>query len=162
MLHLTPMDQQKIQKILDRKARAETAEELLHARYLAFTKNDIDFIVDTHHPKTRGDVKREEVSEWAKNSEWMGLTVHQKLGGEASDTQGQIVFLVKYKSDGKEHDHWEHSFFEKDGGEWKFLDGQPPKTGPLRRTEPKVGRNDPCSCGSGKKFKKCCALSAEA
>ncbi len=26
---------------------------------------------------------------------------------------------------------------------------------PLRRQEPKVGRNDPCPCGSGKKFKKC-------
>jgi uncharacterized protein YchJ len=26
----------------------------------------------------------------------------------------------------------------------------------LRHTEPKVGRNDPCPCGSGKKFKKCC------
>ncbi|HUT86075.1 MAG TPA: SEC-C metal-binding domain-containing protein [Elusimicrobiales bacterium] len=25
-----------------------------------------------------------------------------------------------------------------------------------RRQEPKVGRNDPCSCGSGKKYKKCC------
>jgi hypothetical protein len=27
---------------------------------------------------------------------------------------------------------------------------------PVRRSEPKVGRNDPCPCGSGKKFKKCC------
>ncbi|MFT5440997.1 MAG: hypothetical protein ACI8W3_000037 [Myxococcota bacterium] len=27
---------------------------------------------------------------------------------------------------------------------------------PLRRQGVKVGRNDPCSCGSGKKFKKCC------
>lgn len=26
----------------------------------------------------------------------------------------------------------------------------------VRREEPKVGRNDPCPCGSGKKFKKCC------
>ncbi|AXL52439.1 hypothetical protein DSC91_005451 [Paraburkholderia caffeinilytica] len=26
----------------------------------------------------------------------------------------------------------------------------------IQRTEPKVGRNDPCPCGSGKKFKKCC------
>lgn len=26
----------------------------------------------------------------------------------------------------------------------------------VRRTEPKVGRNDPCPCGSGKKYKKCC------
>jgi preprotein translocase subunit SecA len=27
----------------------------------------------------------------------------------------------------------------------------------IRRTEPKVGRNDPCPCGSGKKYKKCCS-----
>jgi SWIM/SEC-C metal-binding protein len=26
----------------------------------------------------------------------------------------------------------------------------------LKRAEPKVGRNDPCPCGSGKKYKKCC------
>ena len=26
----------------------------------------------------------------------------------------------------------------------------------FRRTEPKIGRNDPCPCGSGKKFKQCC------
>jgi preprotein translocase subunit SecA len=26
----------------------------------------------------------------------------------------------------------------------------------IRRSEPKVGRNDPCPCGSGKKYKKCC------
>ena len=27
---------------------------------------------------------------------------------------------------------------------------------PFRRDEPKIGRNDPCHCGSGKKFKHCC------
>ena len=27
---------------------------------------------------------------------------------------------------------------------------------PVRLDQPKVGRNDPCPCGSGKKFKKCC------
>jgi len=27
---------------------------------------------------------------------------------------------------------------------------------PFQRESPKVGRNDPCPCGSGKKFKKCC------
>jgi hypothetical protein len=29
-------------------------------------------------------------------------------------------------------------------------------TAPMRRLAPKVGRNEPCPCGSGKKFKKCC------
>ncbi|MBQ9275608.1 MAG: SEC-C domain-containing protein [Succinivibrio sp.] len=27
---------------------------------------------------------------------------------------------------------------------------------PAKRSTPKVGRNDPCPCGSGKKYKKCC------
>ena len=31
----------------------------------------------------------------------------------------------------------------------------PPKT-PITRDTPKVGRNDPCICGNGRKFKKCC------
>jgi uncharacterized protein YecA (UPF0149 family) len=31
----------------------------------------------------------------------------------------------------------------------------PPKT-PITRDIPKVGRNDPCICGNGRKFKKCC------
>jgi preprotein translocase subunit SecA len=30
------------------------------------------------------------------------------------------------------------------------------KLEPIRNLEPKVGRNDPCPCGSGKKFKQCC------
>jgi uncharacterized protein YecA (UPF0149 family) len=31
----------------------------------------------------------------------------------------------------------------------------------VRRAAPKVGRNDPCPCGSGKKYKKCCGLGAD-
>jgi hypothetical protein len=40
------------------------------------------------------------------------------------------------------------------------FDRRPPSpdeiTWPIRREAPKVGRNDPCPCGSGKKYKKCC------
>ena len=32
----------------------------------------------------------------------------------------------------------------------------PPAPTPIRRTDKQAGRNDPCPCGSGKKFKKCC------
>jgi len=31
----------------------------------------------------------------------------------------------------------------------------PQKVATIRRDEPKIGRNDPCYCGSGKKYKKC-------
>jgi len=32
------------------------------------------------------------------------------------------------------------------------------KTKPMMRESKKVGRNDPCTCGSGKKYKKCCGI----
>jgi len=35
-------------------------------------------------------------------------------------------------------------------------DGPPQKARTVRREGPRVGRNDPCPCGSGKKYKKCC------
>lgn len=34
--------------------------------------------------------------------------------------------------------------------------GNSPKPAPVQHSGPKVGRNDPCPCGSGKKYKKCC------
>ena len=37
-----------------------------------------------------------------------------------------------------------------------------PKPEPIKREEPKVGRNDPCPCGSGKKYKKCCGAGVNA
>ncbi len=36
----------------------------------------------------------------------------------------------------------------------------PGKGTPIVRTSPKIGRNDPCPCGSGKKYKKCCGKNA--
>jgi preprotein translocase subunit SecA len=33
-----------------------------------------------------------------------------------------------------------------------------PETKTVKREHDKIGRNDPCSCGSGKKYKKCCGI----
>jgi preprotein translocase subunit SecA len=41
----------------------------------------------------------------------------------------------------------------------KTAGGEAPTVQTIRRTQPKVGRNDPCPCGSGKKYKKCCGRS---
>ncbi|MFV1959360.1 MAG: SEC-C metal-binding domain-containing protein, partial [Planctomycetota bacterium] len=49
-----------------------------------------------------------------------------------------------------------------DGPQASAADGEGPLPGqtgpvaPIRRKTPKVGRNDPCPCGSGRKYKKCC------
>lgn len=35
-------------------------------------------------------------------------------------------------------------------------DSPPPKKKPVRHAQKKIGRNAPCPCGSGKKYKQCC------
>jgi preprotein translocase subunit SecA len=37
---------------------------------------------------------------------------------------------------------------------------EPARTEPIRNAAQKVGRNDPCPCGSGRKFKNCCGKSS--
>ncbi|MBC7693587.1 MAG: YchJ family protein [Methylotenera sp.] len=142
------------------KRKPATAEQLLRSRYTAFTLGDVDYIVTTHHSKTVGEVNREEIEKWSKGSKWIGFKILQQEAGTASDTQGMIVFHVQYEMDGKMNDHHEQSVFEKENGEWKFLDAQGLQQGPIRRQEPKIGRNDACTCGSGKKYKKCCGMAA--
>lgn len=58
-----------------------------------------------------------------------------------------------YWEDEDDEDDWED---EEDDDDWDD-DGSPLVLHPtVRRDEPKVGRNAPCPCGSGKKYKNCC------
>ncbi len=50
---------------------------------------------------------------------------------------------------------WDEEFHEDPLDELLYPTRTPP-TPPFVREAPKIGRNDPCPCGSGKKFKKCC------
>lgn len=143
------------QPFIQGKAEPAVAEQLLRARYTAFTLGEVDYVLSTHHSRTRHEVKREEIDEWSKSSKWLGLKIVQSEAGKEADTQGTILFCAQYHAEGKDHDHWEQSYFEKENGKWRFLDAKGVKAGPLRREGPKVGRNDPCHCGSGQKYKKC-------
>lgn len=145
-----------------KKKSAQTAEDLLRARYSAFVKGKIDFILDTHHGKTKKEVNIKEIQEWSTQSAWKGLEIVQKEAGDPEDSQGLITFCARYQSTSSDtapdkiEEHWENALFEKEDGEWKFLDARAVKQEPIRRAEPKTGRNEPCPCGSGKKHKKCC------
>lgn len=45
-------------------------------------------------------------------------------------------------------------------GKWECRRCASGITDPIRRATPRVGRNEPCTCGSGEKFKRCCAKKA--
>lgn len=137
-------------------AKPETAQLLMKARYSAFVKNQIQFIADTHIPGTE-DFSIDEAREWATNSTWKGLKIVSAKNGLKEDKTGVVEFQALY-SDAQDKDYLHHeiSTFKKVDDVWYYEDGQIVGTGPIKRSVPKVGRNEPCVCGSGKKYKKCC------
>jgi SEC-C motif domain protein len=144
------------EKLHSGQERAASAELLMRARYSAFEKNEIDFIEKTHKPGTT-DFDREEAQKWATQSTWLGLDVVKTLKGSESDQEGIVEFKAHYSNEeGNKFQHHEIAKFEKIDGHWFYSDGDVVGLGPLKRTTPKIGRNEPCPCGSGKKYKKCC------
>ncbi|OQW53481.1 MAG: hypothetical protein A4S09_07735 [Proteobacteria bacterium SG_bin7] len=142
---------------IERKSKPETAEKLMRSRYTAYTLADIKYIKHTLAPESQDDFDVANALEWAKKSDWKGLKIVSTEKGTAADSEGVVEFIATYGQEGKYFNHHEISYFRKDtSGQWLFVDGQPPEKKTIRRESPKVGRNDPCPCGSGKKYKKCC------
>lgn len=142
---------------LSGKKKAPTAEALMRSRYSAYVHKNMDYIDQTQMNEKHEVFNKEEALKWAESSEWNGLEIKSTQKGQADDTTGVVEFIAHYKdkASGTELKHHETSSFQKQDGAWKFKEGSIHGAGPIRRVEPKIGRNDPCHCGSGKKFKKC-------
>ena len=141
--------------VIKGRRRAQTAAELMKARYVAYTTGDIDFIISSHDPETRENVSKEATEEWSLSAHWLGFEIRNTINGGPDDNEGVVEFVAHFEVNGRRINHHEKSFFKKINGNWFFVDGQVvPET--YVRTTPKIGRNDPCPCGSGKKYKFCC------
>jgi SEC-C motif-containing protein len=141
---------------------ALTAEQLMRARYSAYVAGKIEFISATNDPETGQDFDPEAAEKWSRESKWLGLEIIATRDGNPGDSTGEVEFKARYQVDDAEETHHEVSLFRKDTqqGLWYYRDGKTLKT-PVVRATPKTGRNDPCPCGSGRKFKKCCASGSE-
>jgi SEC-C motif-containing protein len=137
------------------KASAPTPEALMRARYTSYATGKIDFIEKTHAPESRADFDRKASEKWAKDSSWKGLAVVATKGGAPGDATGIVSFIAAFSQGGQDYEHHEIATFRKEGATWLFVDGKSPKPETHVNTGPDVGRNEPCHCGSGKKFKKC-------
>jgi SEC-C motif-containing protein len=139
--------------------KAKTAQALMRSRYAAYVVGDIEHIKKTQNAKSGGDFDEANAKEWSEKSEWNGLEIVRTEKGLAGDETGIVEFKARFKFEGKEACHHETAFFKREAGEWNFVEGKVAQE-PYRLTEPKLGRNDLCSCGSGKKFKKCCLVTS--
>lgn len=136
-------------------AAAATPEALMRSRYTAFVQGQLDYIDKTHAEAVRSDFNRSAAESTANSVQWVNLEIIKTTGGGEDDDDGTVEFAARFKEGKELQVHHERSNFIRENGRWVYVDGKMNPGGDPVRVE-KVGRNDPCLCGSGKKYKKCC------
>lgn len=141
--------------LLAGKEVATTAEALMRSRYTAFVQGNLDYIEQTSAPEALEEFDRDEFARVLSGTTWLGLDVLRTEAGGERDETGQVEFAFHCKYGGEQYTQHELSTFRRENGQWFYVSSDNgPKEEPARVN--KVGRNDPCACGSGKKHKKCC------
>lgn len=136
-------------------APAPTAETLMRSRYTAFAVGNVGYLAETLSSESRADFDEIEAENTASNAKWQGLEIRSTTGGGENDETGTVEFVASFRLEGQQRIHHELGLFEREDGRWVCAGGEVnPKSAP--RQVVKVGRNEPCPCGSGKKYKKCC------
>ncbi|MDT4328610.1 YchJ family protein [Methylomonas sp. MED-D] len=129
----------------------KTAAALMRSRFTAYAGQNAAYLLDTWAIETRPP----DIDFSKESANWQSLTiVDTKKGGEL-DAKGIVEFKAFYRQDDNDHFMHEISRFVKTGGRWYYLDGKIKAAGRVGITTD-TGRNAPCACGSGKKFKRCC------
>jgi SEC-C motif-containing protein len=142
--------------LIDGLRPAETAEALMRSRYSAYAKTRIDYIRETTHESQRSQFNQDESTAWSRKADWISLEILRTEDGGPEDTVGVVEFVARYREKARMVRHHEIAEFVRESDRWLFKDGHAPKPEQAIRQGPKIGRNDPCPCGSGKKYKKCC------
>jgi SEC-C motif domain protein len=135
---------------------ATTAEQLMRARYSAYVKGAIQFVLDTTLQEKRKECDEKAIRDWSHNSQWHKLEIISTTDGGPQNSEGTVEFIAHFTEYGVLKSLHEKGLFKKINDQWFYVDGEIQKSKPFTRAEVKISRNDPCSCGSGKKYKKCC------
>jgi SEC-C motif-containing protein len=125
---------------------ATTPEALMRSRYSAFCEGNVEYLLQTHLEDTPSPDAEKQIRATTANTQWLKLEV---LNASQSGNAGVVEFIAFYRDNrGAGQLHERSNFIRKDE-RWFYVDG-------THLPAVKVQRNDPCWCGSGKKFKKCC------
>lgn len=139
---------------------ADTAEQLMRARYAAFVLQHVEYIVATTAPFQQPLLNTQAISDWAQQTDWAGLAVINhtpKIGKRHAQVEFKAYFhlpdssvldLAVLDSKGVHHELSTFVNIPTHGtSRWYFLD--PTVVMP-------VTQKQPCPCGSGEKYKRCC------
>ncbi|MEY2880779.1 MAG: hypothetical protein RLZZ15_3159 [Verrucomicrobiota bacterium] len=136
--------------------RPATAEALMRSRFTAHVARDYRYLHRTYRASSRLPFHEDAD---ASTLGWTRLVIHAHEPGANPDT-AFVDFTAFFVDEQGEHAMAEKSEFHRIDGQWLFTRSIRQGPAPLKAAAARVGRNDPCPCGSGKKFKHCCLAKA--
>lgn len=128
-------------------AFATTPEQLMRSRYSAFVTAKASYLLSTHDPDTRQGLTEQALKQSCEESDFIGLQILD--APPFQQDEGEVEFRAWYRQGKEILALWERSQFRRIDSRWYYHSGDV-------RSPVKLGRNDPCPCGSEKKAKKCC------
>lgn len=120
----------------------------MRSRYTAFCTANIDYLIATHHPTQRQADDRQTLAQTIAHTRWLSLRVLSSDRSQETNGVGTVEFVAFYRSQGNFDQLHERSQFIRQDNRWYYHHGT--ILDPIS-----LSRNDPCWCGSGKKYKKC-------
>lgn len=134
---------------IEQKKLPATPEELMRSRYTAYATSQIDYIAKTMQGPAAHQFNASDAFNWSKSVNWLRLKV---IDTKITHNKGWVEFIASYSINEIEQHIHEVSEFHLIAGIWYYVDGKKPTSRKV-----KVGRNDPCPCGSKRKYKVCCS-----
>ena len=126
--------------------KADSAERLMRTRYSAFVLQKAGYIVKTTVPAQQPLLDIKDIESWAQETNWAGLEILSHTP-KLAKRHAQVEFKAYYHTAEGIKAHHELSSFVKIAERWYFLDPTVAMT---------ISQKQPCLCGSGDKFKRCC------
>ena len=139
--------------ILNGEKQAPNAEALMRARFTAHARRDFKFL-HTSYRATAATPYTPEEGEPAM--QWTKLVVHSHETVPENPDKAFVDFSAYGTEEGVEKVLHEKAEFLRIDGKWLYNREARLGPAPIKSAHPKVGRNEPCPCGSGKKYKHCC------
>lgn len=130
-----------------------TPEQLMRSRYTAFVEKQADYLLKTLHPSKITENTQHHIQSTINTTQWLSLKVIDSGLQKGRKDIGWVEFVAFYHNKNTpdavtnvDQLHEKSQFiFEQ---QWFYTQGD-------ILPAIKLGRNDPCWCGSGKKLKTC-------
>jgi len=123
----------------------------MRSRFTAYANKNKSYLLETWSGS-----KRPELIDFSKEEAvWTKLEIVKTKKGSKKDSKGIVEFKAYYNLEDEPYVMTEISRFIKKSDRWFYLDGVVKSVSKINQ-QVNQGKNAPCSCGSGKKFKRCC------